>query len=83
MYPYVLEVITEQRIEELRNSRASLIESPETGSSRSHSANGPIGKAKSRVGNWMVTTGSKLANDGAGSPLRLHSQVTNSVGATL
>jgi hypothetical protein len=83
MHPHILESITEQRIEELRNSRAGSVETPEPGSSRSHTTNGPMGKAKSRVGIWMVTTGWKLASDGTGAQVRLHSLTTNTVGATL
>jgi hypothetical protein len=83
VHPHVLESITEQRLEELRNSRASSIESPGPGIRRSHNTNGPVGKAKSKVGIWMVTTGQKLVNDGTGTPARLRSLSTNTPAITL
>jgi hypothetical protein len=68
VHPIILESLAQQRLDDLRGSRRSSRGSrgrrPEKDSSSETS--GPIGRAQTRVGVWMVDAGTKLAAHGEG-----------------
>jgi hypothetical protein len=74
MHPLVMESIAEQRLEDLRADRHPVtVDRPRRGPGRARSQHprGPWGRAETKIGAWMVTTGSRLVRNGTGSGERL------------